>query len=133
MVCCLHQLLSRDKAKGECGREECIRLAKLTVTHKGVCVVVVRKVTLLRKTTWCFVFIPLPYSPPPSTPSDQAKRFAKCQFISASGKSNKALLALHFIDNSEASAAGAPLVLLLVREAVPNRVSCAAAILPLLA
>lgn len=129
MVCCLHQMIlsRRDKVEGECGRAECVCLAKLIVTRKGVCVVVVKKVTLLKIATWCFVFVTLTHTLHlRRTPSDQAKRFAECQFILASGKLNRAPLALPFTDKSGASAAGARLVLLLTHEAVLDTAHCTA-------
>lgn len=129
-VFCVHQMLSRtDKAKEGCGRDGGIHLDKWMVTHKGVCVVAVRKVTSLRKNSLAFYSFHALHIQ--STPSDQAKLFAKCQFIPASGKLNKALLALRFIDKSEASAVEARLVLLLILEPVLITVRCAAAIPPL--
>lgn len=64
MVRCRHQMLSRrDKAKGEYEREEYLHPVKVTVTREGFGVIVVRKLTLSKITTCCFVFIPLLHSP----------------------------------------------------------------------
>lgn len=68
-------LSRRDEAEGGCGRAECVSPAKLTVTHRGSCVAVVRKVTpsKISVVLRLFLFHTLQIS---GTPSDKAEHFA---------------------------------------------------------
>lgn len=90
-------LSRRDEAEGGCGRAECVSPAKLTVTHRGSCVAVVRKVTpsKISVVLRLFLFHTLQIS---GTLSDKAEHFAKCRFTPAPGKSGRVLLALHCIE-----------------------------------